>query len=68
MLVCEIVHMCIVMPPNLNYSMEVKHDDQHYEITLLNVTTFAVFLRVYHIFNFLYSQSPYHSQRTHFYK
>ena len=67
-LLCEIVHMCIVMPPQLDISVHVDYSQQSYELTTLNFTTFIIFLRVYHIFNFLYSQSAYHSQRAHFYK
>lgn len=67
-LVSEIIHMCIIMPPQLDISWHVQHNEQHYELTSLNITTFIIFFRVYHIFNFVYSQSSYHSQRAHFYK
>lgn len=62
----EITHLCILMPPWVDFSFEITHN-QHYHMSLSNFVTIAIILRVYYIINFLYSQSPYHSQRAQFF-
>jgi len=67
LLLAEIAHIGIVMPPWVDYTVNIEHNDFHYHLTASDFVTIAIFLRIYHIFNFLYSQSPYHSQRAQFY-
>lgn len=67
LLLAEIAHLCIVMPPWVDYTVNLEHNNLHYHLSISDFVTMAIFLRVYHIFGFLYSQSPYHSQRAQFY-
>lgn len=63
----EVVHLCILMPPWVDFTFEIEHNQQHYDMSISNFITIAIFLRVYYIVNFLYSQSPYHSQQAQFF-
>ena len=66
-LVFEILHLCIILPPWFDSNLHIDHNNQVYDLPVNSLLTIFIFLRVYHIFIFLYSQSPYHSQRARFY-
>lgn len=67
LLFAEMAHIGIVMPPWVDFKVNIEHNGLHYHLKASDFVTMAIFLRVYHIFHFLYSQSPYHSQRAQFY-
>lgn len=67
LLIGQITHLCICMPPWLDYTFHISHDTQTYQLPVNNLITIAVFLRVVYIYHCLHARSPYHSQRAQFY-
>ena len=67
LLLGQILHLCIVMPPWVDFTFRIKHNQQDYNMAISNFVTIAIVLRVYHIISFIYSQSPYHSQQAQFF-
>ena len=66
-LALEVALLSIVLVPFGNASHSVDSNGRTYEFSLENSVTVVIFLRIYHVFKFLYSQSQYHSQTAHFY-
>lgn len=67
MLVLQTVHLAVVMPPWVSISIHIDHQFHSYDLSLSTIVTIVIFLRVYHVLYFLYSQSQYHSQRAQFF-
>ena len=67
LLIGQIAHLCICMPPWLDYTLQVYHSSKAYSLPVSNLVTIAVLVRVLYLYNCLYAWSPYHSQRSQFY-
>jgi hypothetical protein len=66
-LVAEVALLSVVMVPFGDVSGTVEYYEQRYDFSMANTVMAVIFLRMYHVFKFLYSQSQYHSQTAHFY-
>lgn len=67
LLIGQIAHLCICMPPWVDYTLHISHTSEAYSLSVSSLVTTAVLLRVFYLYNCLYAWSPYHSQRSQFY-
>lgn len=68
MLLCEIGHLCVVMPPFVEQDSEIKWPvGGETRVTWIDLVTVVVVLRLYHVVQFIYSQSPYFLPTAQFY-
>lgn len=66
-LAVEVGLLSVVMMPLSEAGCTVTYFGQKYEISVQRIVTGVIILRVYHVFKFLYFQSPYHSHTAHFF-
>ena len=68
LLMCEIGHLCVVMPPFLDQEAVVRWPTgAESRMTWQDLLTFVVFLRLYHVMRFIYSQSRFFLPNAQFY-
>ena len=67
-LIGEIAHLCVVMPPFIDFSVTIStYASEQSELALSDVITFLIVLRLYHVVRFIYSQSQYLLPKAQFY-
>lgn len=65
---CEIGHLCVVMPPFVDQEAVVKWPTgEESRMTWLDLVTFVIFLRLYYVMRFIYSQSRFFLPKAQFY-
>ena len=64
---CEVVHLCVVMPPIGGQSARVKWPvKQESTVSWQDLVTVVIFFRLYHVVRFAYSQSRFFQPKCRF--
>ena len=67
-LCCEIIHLCIVMPPLVDYSTyQEAPGSVSFRVSIGDFVTCAIVFRLYHVVRYVYSQSRYFLPKAQFY-
>ena len=67
LLLCELSHLCIVMPPEFNLAARVRSEISTSTLSMQDFVTLSIVLRLHHVVKFVYSQSPMFLPRAQFY-
>ena len=68
LLLCEILHLCVVVPPFADQNTQVDWPaGEQSRVSWQDLVTVAIFFRLYHVVRFVYSQSSYLLPSAHFF-